>query len=156
MESRQTFNIRSVIAVKFGEVHRDFTEAAMLAENPFSFDQVFICHSINIFVDLCSTNRNFEKPMNTKKLIVFLLWVFLPMVIVGLMMHFSGASAVGMSEESSAIDPFAAIKGLLFSAGAMLIPLLAVIFTQLIFKEPVLKNLGISFKLNRWSMQSWA
>ena len=97
--------------------------------------------------------------MNTKKLIVFLLWVFLPMVIVGLMMHlmhFSGASAVGMSEESSAIDPFAAIKGLLFSAGAMLIPLLAVIFTQLIFKEPVLKNLGISFKLNRWSMQSWA
>ena len=67
--------------------------------------------------------------MNTKKLIVFLLWVFLPMVIVGLMMHFSGASAVGMSEESSAIDPFAAIKGLLFSAGAMLIPLLAVIFT---------------------------
>ena len=94
--------------------------------------------------------------MNTKKLIVFLLWVFLPMVIVGLMMHFSGASAVGMSEESSDIDPFAAIKGLLFSAGAMLIPLLAVIFTQLIFKEPVLKNLGISFKLNRWSMQSWA
>ena len=97
-----------------------------------------------------------DKLMNTKKLIVFLLWVFLPMVIVGLMMHFSGASAVGMSEESSAIDPFAAIKGLLFSAGAMLIPLLAVIFTQLIFKEPVLKNLGISFKLNRWSMQSWA
>jgi hypothetical protein len=44
MESIQTFNIRSVIAVKFGEVHRDFTEAAMLAENPFSFDQVFICH----------------------------------------------------------------------------------------------------------------
>ena len=42
--SRLTFNIRSVSAVKFGEVHRDFTEAAMLAENPFSFDQVFICH----------------------------------------------------------------------------------------------------------------
>ena len=81
--------------------------------------------------------------MNTKKLIVFLLWAFLPMVIVGLVMHFSGASAVGLPEESSAIDPLAAMKGLLFSAGAMLIPLLAVIFTQLIFKEPVLKNLGI-------------
>ena len=87
--------------------------------------------------------------MNTKKLIVFLLWAFLPMVIVGLVMHFSGASAVGLQEEPSTIDPLAAIKGLLFSAGAMLIPLLAVIFTQLIFKEPVLKNLGISFKLNR-------
>ena len=81
--------------------------------------------------------------MNTKKLIVFLLWAFLPMVIVGLVMHFSGASAVGLQEEPSTIDPLAAIKGLLFSAGAMLIPLLAVIFTQLIFKEPVLKNLGI-------------
>ena len=67
--------------------------------------------------------------MNTKKLIVFLLWAFLPMVIVGLVMHFSG--------------------------GAMLIPLLAVIFTQLIFKEPVLKNLGISFKLNRWWWIGW-
>ena len=39
--------------------------------------------------------------MNTKKLIVFLLWAFLPMVIVGLVMHFSGASAVGLPEESS-------------------------------------------------------
>ena len=37
----------------------------------------------------------------------------------------------------------------------MLIPLLAVIFTQLIFKEPVLKNLGISFKLNRWWWIGW-
>ena len=93
--------------------------------------------------------------MNTKKLIVFLLWAFLPMVIVGLVMHFSGASAVGLQEEPSTIDPLAAIKGLLFSAGAMLIPLLAVIFTQLIFKEPVLKNLGISFKLNRWWWIGW-
>ncbi len=89
-------------------------------------------------------NLNLNKLMNTKKLIVFLLWAFLPMVIVGLVMHFSGASAVGLQEEPSTIDPLAAIKGLLFSAGAMLIPLLAVIFTQLIFKEPVLKNLGIS------------
>ncbi|MBQ2229860.1 MAG: hypothetical protein II424_05535, partial [Bacteroidales bacterium] len=38
-------------------------------------------------------NRNLDKLMNTKKLIVFLLWAFLPMVIVGLVMHFSGASA---------------------------------------------------------------
>ena len=102
-----------------------------------------------------SINRNLDKLMNTKKLIVFLLWAFLPMVIVGLVMHFSGASAVGLPEESSAIDPLAAMKGLLFSAGAMLIPLLAVIFTQLIFKEPVLKNLGISFKLNRWWWIGW-
>ena len=37
----------------------------------------------------------------------------------------------------------------------MLIPLLAVIFTQLIFKEPVLKGLGISFKVNRWWWIGW-
>ena len=87
---------------------------------------------------LRSINRNLDKLMNTKKLIVFLLWAFLPMVIVGLVMHFSGASAVGLQEEPSTIDPLAAIKGLLFSAGAML-----------------LKNLGISFKLNRWWWIGW-
>ena len=89
------------------------------------------------------------------KKIVFLLWAFLPMVIVGVVMHVSGASAVGLPEDSSGIDPLAAIKGFVLSAGAMLIPLLAVIFTQLIFKEPVLKNLGISFKINRWWWIGW-
>ena len=93
--------------------------------------------------------------MNTKKLIVFLLWAFVPMVIVGLVMHFSGTSTTGLPKEPSAIDPLAAVKSLLFSAGAMLIPLLAVIFTQLIFKDPVLKGLGISFKINRWWWIGW-
>ena len=77
--------------------------------------------------------------MNTKKLIVFLLWAFLPMVIVGVVMHLSGA----------------VIKGMLLSAGAMFTPLLSVILTQLIFKEPVLKNLGISYKINRWWCLGW-
>ena len=93
--------------------------------------------------------------MNTKKLIVFLLWAFVPMVIVGLVMHFSGTSTTGLPKEPSAIDPLAAVKSLLFSAGAMLIPLLAVIFTQLMFKDPVLKGLGISFKINRWWWIGW-
>lgn len=81
-----------------------------------------------------------------KKLIVFLLWAFLPMVIVGVVMHSSGASAAG---------PAGAVSGVLFSLGAMLIPLLAVVFTQLIFREPVLKGLGISFKVNRWWWIGW-
>ena len=93
--------------------------------------------------------------MNTKKLIVFLLWAFIPMVVVGLVMHFSGAAAVGLRPDVAAIDPLAAMKGFVFSAGAMLIPLLAVIFTQLIFKEPVLKRLGVTFKLNRWWWIGW-
>lgn len=86
--------------------------------------------------------------MNTKKLIVFLLWAFLPMVIVEVVMHLIGASTAGLSEDS--IDTLAVIKGMVLSAGAMFTPLLAIILTQLIFKEPVLKNLDISFKINRW------
>ena len=43
--------------------------------------------------------------MNTKKLIAFLLLAFLPMAIVGLVMHLSGASAVGLPENPSRIDP---------------------------------------------------
>ena len=89
-----------------------------------------------------------------KKLIVFLLFAFLPMIGVGLVMHFSGAASVGLTDASS-IDPVAAVKGFFFSAGAMLIPLLAVIFTQLIFKEPVLKGVGVSFRFNRWWWIGW-
>lgn len=88
--------------------------------------------------------------MKTKKLIVFLLWAFLPMVAVGLFLHFASASA-----DPASTNPTAALTGFLFSAGAMLIPLLAVIFTQLIFKEPVFKGLGISFKINRWWWIGW-
>ena len=93
--------------------------------------------------------------MNTRKLIVFLLLAFLPMIVVGLVMHFSDASTVDVSANPAAIDPTAILKGFIMSAGSMLIPLLAVIFTQLIFKEPVLKGLGISFKLNRWWWIGW-
>ena len=93
--------------------------------------------------------------MNAKKLIVFLLWAFLPMVGVGLAMHFLRASAIAPDANPASIDSVTIIKGLVFSAGAMLIPLLAVIFTQLIFKEPVLKGLDISFKVNCWWWIGW-
>ena len=98
--------------------------------------------SINGYVGIWTTI------MNTKKLIVFLLWAFLPMVIVEVVMHLIGTSTARLSEDS--IDTLAVIKGMVLSAGAMFTPLLAIILTQLIFKEPVLKNLDISFKINRW------
>ena len=72
------------------------------------------------------------------------------MIGVGLFLHLTGSSA-----SQAETDPAAAIPAFLFSAGAMMIPLLAVIFTQLIFKEPVLKDLGISFKVNRWWWIGW-
>ena len=73
----------------------------------------------------------------------------------GGLMQLNGASSVGLPEDSSSIDPLVVIKSFVLSAGAMFTPLLAVILTQLIFKEPVLKNLGISFKINRWWWISW-
>ena len=93
--------------------------------------------------------------MNIKKLTVFLLFAFLPMVAVGVAMRLGGIPAVGAEADPASIDPLAALKGFLLSAGAMLIPLLAVVFTQLIFKEPVLRGLGISFKFNRWWWIGW-
>ena len=41
------------------------------------------------------------------------------------------------------------------SALAMLIPLAAVAVTRLIAKEPMFRNLGISFKVNRWWFAGW-
>lgn len=87
--------------------------------------------------------------MNTKKLITFLLFAFLPMVVVGVVLH-----SIGGSPDAETKAP-AAIMGFLFTAGAMLIPLMAVIFTQLIFKEPLLGGLGISFSFNRWWLIGW-
>ena len=91
--------------------------------------------------------------MKAKKLLVFALFAFLPMVAVGLVMHFIGGTA-GIDTEAPA-DMTAALKGFVLSAGSMLIPLLAVVFTQLIFKEPVLRNVGLSFKVNKWWWIGW-
>ena len=76
--------------------------------------------------------------MNIKKLLVFIVFAFLPMVGIGL-----------------AIDPATPMLNLGLSAGAMLLPMIAVIITQLIFKEPVLKGLDVSFKINAWWVIGW-
>lgn len=88
--------------------------------------------------------------MKTKRIVIFLLLAFLPMVGVGLFLHFSNVGAAGTNSNT-----VAALMSFVFSAGAMLIPLLAVVFTQLIFKEPVLQGLGVSFVLNRWWWIGW-
>ena len=76
--------------------------------------------------------------MDIKKLITFILAAFLPMVGIGAAIHFSES-----------------IVKYLLSAVAMFIPVLAVIFTQVIFKEPVLRGVGLSFKINRWWVIGW-
>ena len=81
--------------------------------------------------------------MNAKKLITFLLLAFLPVMGIGLAIHFAPEGGAG-----------AIITGLL-TTGCMLIPLLAVILTQLVFKERILGDIGLSFKLNRWWLIGW-
>lgn len=45
--------------------------------------------------------------------------------------------------------------GFVFATGYMFFPLLSVVIVQAIHKEPILKGLGISFKLNRWFVVAW-
>ena len=47
------------------------------------------------------------------------------------------------------------IAGFIFMSGYMWFPLLSVVIVQAIHKEPILKGLGISFKLNRWFLVAW-
>lgn len=93
--------------------------------------------------------------MNTRKLIIFSLCAFLPMIGVGVVMHLLGGSPAALSTETMTENPTQAIIGVILSAGAMLLPMIAVIITQLICKEPVLKGLDISFKINRWWFIGW-
>lgn len=76
--------------------------------------------------------------MNIKKLSLFIICSFLPMIGIGIAMHFTGA-----------------IVRYALSAAAMLLPMVAVIITQAMYKEPVLQGLGISFKINRWWIFGW-
>lgn len=93
--------------------------------------------------------------MNSRKLIIFILCAFLPMVAIGVIMHLLGGSPAGLSADVMTENPTKAIVGIILSAGAMLLPMIAVIFTQLLSKEPVLKGLDISFKINRWWFIGW-
>ena len=88
--------------------------------------------------------------MTAKRLILFILWAFVPMIGIGAVLH----SVIPSAAPDGQVTIAAMLRPLL-SAGAMLVPLLAVVLTQLICKEPVLHGLGISFRLNRWWWIGW-
>ncbi|MBR5323891.1 MAG: CPBP family intramembrane metalloprotease [Muribaculaceae bacterium] len=77
--------------------------------------------------------------MNKKRLIIFILCAIIPMLGIGLVMHFIAKETFNIT----------------LSAAAMFIPLLSVVITQLIFREPVLKGLGVSFKVNSCWIVGW-
>ena len=80
--------------------------------------------------------------MDFKKLITFFLLAFLPVAAIGWYLH-SGDTSSNM------------MLGVALTSVCMFFPLLAVVITQLIFKEPVLGGLGISFRINRWWFIGW-
>ena len=82
--------------------------------------------------------------MKTKNLITFVLAAYLPMIAIGAVQFF-----LRKGIEPGVLSMKAIISSGL-SAIAMFIPLVAVVVTQFITKEPLFKNLGISFKINRW------
>ena len=88
--------------------------------------------------------------MNTKKLITFILWAFVPMIGIGIVMHLVGGAAAGANTAPEDVNLVQTLIASALSAAAMFLPIIAVIMTQLTFKEPVLKGLDISFKVNKW------
>lgn len=78
--------------------------------------------------------------LGTKKIGVFLLLAFLQMIAIGLFLYYGNAGDTATE---------------LAVIGSMFTPLLSVIFTQLLFKEPVLRGLGINFKFNNWWIWGW-
>lgn len=87
--------------------------------------------------------------MKTKKLIIYILAAYLPMVAIGVAQFF-----LRKGIEPGILSMKAIISTALTSM-AMFIPLVAVVLTQFITKEPVFRNLGISFKVNRWWVAGW-
>ena len=87
--------------------------------------------------------------MKTKKLIVYIMAAYLPMVAVGAVQFYlrKGIDPGVLSAKALAASGLSAL--------AMLIPLAAVAVTRLIAKEPMFRNLGISFKVNRWWFAGW-
>lgn len=87
--------------------------------------------------------------MKIKKLIVYILAAYLPMVAVGAVQFYlrKGIDPSVLSAKALAASGLSAL--------AMLIPLAAVAVTRLIAKEPRFRNLGISFKVNRWWFAGW-
>ena len=93
--------------------------------------------------------------MNKRKLIIFLLCAFLPMIAAGMVMHLLGGSPSALSPEPMAGNKAQTIVVILLTTAAMLFPMIAVIITQRVTKEPVLKGLDISFRINRWWFIGW-
>ena len=86
--------------------------------------------------------------MNTRKLITYILCAFIPMIGIGVALNYIAAA-------ESLAPSLKAIVASLLTSGAMFLPMIAVIITQAVNKEPVLRNLDISFKINRWWLIGW-
>ena len=86
--------------------------------------------------------------MNTRKLITYIFCAFIPMIGIGVSLNY-------IATAESLAPSLKAITRSLLTSGAMLLPMIAVIITQASNKEPIFRNLDISFKINRWWLIGW-
>lgn len=87
--------------------------------------------------------------MNTKKLTIYILAAYIPMIAVGTAQYF-----LNKGIEPGTMNVKVIMSSLLTTV-AMFFPLAASLITQLITKEPIFRNLGISIRINRWWFAGW-
>lgn len=87
--------------------------------------------------------------MNTKKLTIYILAAYIPMIAVGAAQYF-----LNKGIEPGTMNVKVIMSSLLTTV-AMFFPLTASLITQLITKEPIFRNLGISIRINSWWFAGW-
>ena len=87
--------------------------------------------------------------MNTKKLTIYILAAYIPMIAVGTAQYF-----LNKGIEPGTMNVKVIMSSLLTTV-AMFFPLTASLITQLITKEPIFRNLGISIRINSWWFAGW-
>lgn len=87
--------------------------------------------------------------MNTKKLTIYILAAYIPMIAVGTAQYF-----LNKGIEPGTMNVKVIMSSLLTTV-AMFFPLTASLITQLITKEPLFRNFGISIRINSWWFAGW-
>ncbi|MBP5171509.1 MAG: CPBP family intramembrane metalloprotease [Bacteroidales bacterium] len=88
--------------------------------------------------------------MRQKKIWLFILLSFVMMAAIGLLVH-----SIGQANTQAAPTPAGVLLTTLLYSASMFIPLLSVVITRAVFKEPVFEGLGVSFRWNRWWWIGW-
>lgn len=88
--------------------------------------------------------------MRQKKIWLFILLSFVMIAGIGLLVY-----RIGKADSQAVPTPLGALLNTLLYSASMFVPLLSVVITRSVFKEPVFEGLGVSFRWNRWWWIGW-